>query len=151
MLIRYPRDISFLAFHDFLAHLTLHKISEFHLTFWCGNFVERHSFRIVSDETPETMRKLCLSTKFPHQKIRWNYSILPSVNYCSYILTFFNFPGFFFNFIIFISFVINYWLFEFCFNYFLDFLYLLTLFRNSFKIKYQLNTLHEKGDISFKC
>ena len=26
----------------------------------------------------ETMRKLCLSTKFPLQEIRWNYSILRS-------------------------------------------------------------------------
>ena len=25
------------------------------------------------------MWKLCLSTKFPHQKIRWNYGILPSI------------------------------------------------------------------------
>ena len=24
------------------------------------------------------MRKLCLSTKFPHQEIRWNYDILRS-------------------------------------------------------------------------
>ena len=28
-----------------------------------------------SGELPETMRKLYLSTKFPHQKIRWNYGI----------------------------------------------------------------------------
>ena len=28
--------------------------------------------------SPETMWKLCLSTKFSHQKIRWNYSILRS-------------------------------------------------------------------------
>ena len=33
-------------------------------------FLERHSFRIVSDDSPETMRKLCLSTKFIHQQIR---------------------------------------------------------------------------------
>ena len=46
--------------------LTLRKIPQFHLISWCGNFVERHSFRIVSGETPETMRKLCLSTEFPH-------------------------------------------------------------------------------------
>ena len=46
---------------------------------WCGNFVERHSFCIVSGESPETMRKLCLSTKFSHQEIRWNYDILRSV------------------------------------------------------------------------
>ena len=31
-------------------------------------------------DSPETMRKLCLSTKFPHQEIRWNYGILRSVN-----------------------------------------------------------------------
>ena len=30
----------------------------------------RLSFRIVSGESPETIRKLCLSTKFPHQEIR---------------------------------------------------------------------------------
>ena len=29
--------------------------------------------------TPETMRKLCLYSKFSHQKIRWNYGIFPSV------------------------------------------------------------------------
>ena len=37
--------------------------------------MERYSFRIVSSESPETMRKLCLSAKFPHQEIRWNYLI----------------------------------------------------------------------------
>ena len=26
-------------------------------------------------DSPDTMRKLCISTKFPHQEIRWNYSI----------------------------------------------------------------------------
>ena len=31
--------------------------------------MERHSFRIVSCESPETMRKLCLSTNFSHQKL----------------------------------------------------------------------------------
>ena len=35
------------------------------------------SFRIASGESPETMRKLCLSKKFPHQEIRWNYGIFP--------------------------------------------------------------------------
>ena len=39
--------------------------------------MERHSFRTVSGESPETMRKLCLS-KFPHQEIRWNYDIFRS-------------------------------------------------------------------------
>ena len=32
-------------------------------------FVERCSVRIVSGELPKTMWKLCLSTKFPRQKI----------------------------------------------------------------------------------
>ena len=40
--------------------------------------MERHSFRIVSGESPETIRKLYLSTKFPHHEIRWNYGILRS-------------------------------------------------------------------------
>ena len=31
--------------------------------------MERHSFRIVSGESPETVRKLCLSIKFPHQEL----------------------------------------------------------------------------------
>ena len=34
----------------------------------------------VSGESPETMRKLCLSTKFAHQEIRWNYGIFCSGN-----------------------------------------------------------------------
>ena len=37
-------------------------------------------------ESPETMRKLCLSTKFSHHEIRWNYSILSSVNTSEYLL-----------------------------------------------------------------
>ena len=28
---------------------------------------------------PETVRELCISTKFPHQEIRWNYGISRSV------------------------------------------------------------------------
>ena len=48
---------------------SLGKIPQFHLIFWCGNFVERQSFHIVSGNSPKTMRKLSLSTKFSHQKI----------------------------------------------------------------------------------
>ena len=59
--------------------LRLRKMPQSHLISWCRNFVERYSFRIVLGESPETMRKLCLSTKFPHLEIRWNYSILRSV------------------------------------------------------------------------
>ena len=40
--------------------------------------MERHSFRIVSGDSPKIMRKLCHSTKFPHQQIRSNYGILLS-------------------------------------------------------------------------
>ena len=35
----------------------------FHLIYWCENFVE-------PGDSPEALRKLCLFTKFPHQKIR---------------------------------------------------------------------------------
>ena len=31
---------------------------------------------LVWGESPETIRNLCLCTKFPHQEIRWNYDIL---------------------------------------------------------------------------
>ena len=49
--------------------------------------MERHSFHIVSGESPETTRKLCLSTKFPYQEIRWNYGIFRGViNSRSYIM-----------------------------------------------------------------
>ena len=53
----------------------------FYLISWCGNFVERHIFCIVSGEFPKTMRKLCLSTKFSHQEIRWNNGVLRSDNF----------------------------------------------------------------------
>ena len=46
------------------------KILKYHLISWCGNFVERHSLRRVLGESPETMRKLCPATKFPHQEIK---------------------------------------------------------------------------------
>ena len=48
-------------------------------------FLERHSFRIVSGESRETMWKLCLSAKFPHQETRWNFGILPSVSYIRFL------------------------------------------------------------------
>ena len=52
------------------AILTLRKIQSFNLILWCGNFVERQSFHIVSGDLTETMQKLCHSTKFPHKEIR---------------------------------------------------------------------------------
>ena len=35
-------------------------------------------FQTSYTASPETMRKLCLFTKFPHHEIRWNYGILRS-------------------------------------------------------------------------
>ena len=58
----------------FLLNL-LWKIPKFHLISWCGNFVEKHRFGIVSGESPETMRKLWLSRKCPHYETKWNYGI----------------------------------------------------------------------------
>ena len=52
----------------------LHKIPKFHLILWYRNFVE--SFCRALGNSPKPMRKLCLSTKFPHQDIRWNFGIL---------------------------------------------------------------------------
>ena len=58
---------------------TLRKMSQFHLFSWCGNLMQRHSVCRVSGDSPETMWKLYLSTKFPLQEIRWNNGILRSV------------------------------------------------------------------------
>ena len=41
-------------------------------------FCGKQTVRRVLDNSPETLWKLCLSTKFPHQQIRWNYGILHS-------------------------------------------------------------------------
>ena len=41
-------------------------------------FCGKANFRIVSGDSPETILKLCLFTKFPHQEIRWNYRIFRS-------------------------------------------------------------------------
>ena len=57
------------------------KLPKLYLISWCGNFVERHSFRGVSGNWPETMRKRCLSTKFSHFEIKRNFGILHSKYY----------------------------------------------------------------------
>ena len=44
----------------------------------CGDFLESHSFCILLGESPKTMQKLCLSTTFPQQQIRWNCAIFHS-------------------------------------------------------------------------
>ena len=38
--------------------------------------METHSFWRVLCDLTETLRKLCVSTKFPHQEIGWNYGVL---------------------------------------------------------------------------
>ena len=64
---------------DILLILAPRKISYFHLISWFINFAEGYSFQIISGDSPETLRKLCLSAKFPYQEITWNYGILRSV------------------------------------------------------------------------
>ena len=58
--------------------VTLRKVPKFCLISWCGNLMESHNFRKVSGESPETLRKLCASTKFSHQEIRQIFGILRS-------------------------------------------------------------------------
>ena len=59
----------------------LREIPEFHLISLCGNFEETQCFRRVLTEYPETLRKLCVSTKLPQQEIRRNFGILRSERY----------------------------------------------------------------------
>ena len=59
---------------------TLRKIPKFRLISWCGYFVETQTFRKVSGESPETLRKLRFSIKFPHQETTWSFGILHSVH-----------------------------------------------------------------------
>ena len=63
-----------------ILKLTLPKIQIFPLISWCGKFVETHSLQRVFGNSSETLQKLCVSTKFPHQQIRSDYSTLCSVN-----------------------------------------------------------------------
>ena len=73
MIFRIPKTILIFAENDALdlTHIhTLRKILIFNLVYWSGNFVVQHSFRCVSAETAEILRKLCISTKFPHHEIR---------------------------------------------------------------------------------
>ena len=60
---------------------TMHKMPKFHLISWYGNFVERNSFRGASRDLPKTLPKLCLSTKFPYQGIKWHFGNLSSETY----------------------------------------------------------------------
>ena len=66
------------GFNTYFQLEPLRLILKFHLIFWIENFLERHSFRRVSGDSLKTLRKLFLSTKFPHRNIRWSFSILHS-------------------------------------------------------------------------
>ena len=49
------------------------SLPKFQLISWCGNFAKRRSFRRVSGGSPKTLLKLCIRSKYPYQKIRWNF------------------------------------------------------------------------------
>ena len=57
--------------------LTWTVITNFLVRKFCGKTIQGNS--------PETMWKLCLSAKFPHQKIRWNYGIFRSCLFIYFI------------------------------------------------------------------
>ena len=66
-------------YHGLSSQVTLRKILNFYLISCWENFVERHSFRRVLGDSPETLRKLCLSTKFPHQEIKRIFGVLRGI------------------------------------------------------------------------
>ena len=49
-----------------------------YLISWCESFVEAQGFRRVLRVLLETLRKLYVSTKFPHQETRWSFGVLYS-------------------------------------------------------------------------
>ena len=67
---------SFNCISSLTTHIILNTVISLNFLLW--TFCERHSFPRVSGDSPKTLRKLCLSAKFPHQEIRWNYGILRS-------------------------------------------------------------------------
>ena len=64
------------AFYRVICLIALRKTPNFYIIFWCGYILETHSFRRVSSDSPEALRKLCVSIKFPHQEIRSNFGVL---------------------------------------------------------------------------
>ena len=72
---RFSKNVNFFflirrttSLFPFLLCETLRKILQFYLISWCRNFSERHSFHSVSDDSPETLWKLRLFVKLPHQE-----------------------------------------------------------------------------------
>ena len=79
-------EISQLTAHSFSQHRKQPKqsfillallICFFFFFFWNVREIpnKNHILFLFKYKLPETMRKLCPSTKFPHQEIRWNYGI----------------------------------------------------------------------------
>ena len=75
---------------QFIRYLSLRKIPKFLLTSCCESFVETHSFLRVSGYSVKTLRKHCVSSKFPHKEIRWNSGISCSVSCIFYLKNLFN-------------------------------------------------------------
>ena len=69
-----------------LRYIISNFTAKFHLILWHGKFAEKRSFRRVLGRSPETLRKLYLSAKFPHQEIRSNFSILDITYYIIILL-----------------------------------------------------------------
>ena len=66
-----------------LQNGSLRIIPKFHLIYWCWNFVERHNFPGVLGELPETLWKLCFSSKFPYKKLGEITGSLRSGGFCN--------------------------------------------------------------------
>ena len=83
------KDITFIPcdFNSKPFRFTVRKVPKFCLISWCGNLMESHNFRKVLGESPETLLKLCASTKPPYQEIRQKFGILRSaVHLCQFTL-----------------------------------------------------------------
>lgn len=67
MQIDFGRTIKIVIFAEIIREScfqqisTLHKLLKFHLISWCGKFVKIHLFQRVSNELPNTLRKLFIS------------------------------------------------------------------------------------------
>ena len=61
--------------------MTLREIHKIHLNSWSGNFVERHSFRIVSSDSSETTETVSFHT-WKLDEILLFYGVSPNINWC---------------------------------------------------------------------
>ena len=71
---RWPLTV-FIRFHCFFSFFFFYLcLALLIMSIW----VHCVKYRNFTKFSPETMRKLCLSTTFPYQEIRWKYGILRS-------------------------------------------------------------------------